>query len=653
LIPVAYVLNGVRFLLVALHTDAVLGEFTISERREKLYQKVDDLDDAYSATLDRIRRQKGNISSLAMATLMWISLAERPLRVNELRHALSVKTGALPSADLDPGRIPSLEILLESCQGLITVDNETSTIRLIHSTLQEYLHARDTTVVFENPHVAIARVCLKYLCFPTVTGLSTTLARAPGDLPFLQYASCHWGSHMKKQFASSLQPLALELLTQYPNHVSANLFLFHQDSLECWRQESWGRVSSEGFSGLHFAACFGITELIIALLEVEVGGVNQQDSAGRTPLLWAAANGHEDVVKLLLAQKGVNADLADKNSGQTPISWASRNGHESVVRLFLARDDVNPDLPSCFVSQQTPLSWASGNGHDGVVKLLLDHGGINPDPRDTSGQTPLSHASENGYGKVVWLLISTKEVMKNTLDGNSRTPLSLAAGNGHEDVVQILLDQPDVNPNLIDRHGRTALSWAAKAGHKSVVKLLFNRAETNPEISDNLWKRPLSLAAEQGHEAIVKVLLSHSQVNPDAADKYGRTPLAYASKGDHTEIIMLLLSRQDVNINSQDRDGQTPLFWAAKNGHAAAVNLLLDRSDVDPNLRENIFDDTPLISAARYGYEEVVKLLLGREDVHVNFVNRSGWTGLSMARASRLSAGIVELMERRSGVMGG
>jgi len=645
---------------VALHTDGVLGEFTISERREKLYQKANDLGDAYSVTLDRIRRQKGNIASLAMAALMWISLAERPLRVNELCHALSVKAGALPSTNLDPGRIPSIEILLGSCQGLITVDNETSTIRLIHSTLKEYLHARNTPVIFENPHVSMAGVCLKYLCFPAVAGLSPTLAKAPGELPFLKYASCHWGDHLKKQFASSLQPLALDLLTQYPNHVSAKLFLSYQDSSDCWRHESWGRVTSQRFSGLHFAACLGITELTITLLEMGVCDVNQQDSMGRTPLIWAGANGNENVVKLLLAQKGINPNLADKNSGQTSLSWAARNGHESVVGLFLARDDVNPDLPAHFVSQQTPLSWASGNGHDGVVKLLLDRGDVNPESKDMSGQTPLSHAAKSGYGKIVQLLINREDVMKDSVDGDSRTPLSLAAGNGHEDVVQILLDQPAVNPNLIDRHGRTALSWAAKAGHKSVVKLLFNRVETNPEIPDNLGKRPLSLAAEHGHDAIVKILLSHSQVNPDAADKYGRTPLAYASSANHVEIMRLLLSRQDVNINSQDRDGQTPLFWATKNGYPAAVNLLLERSDLNPNLRDEVFDETPLISAARPlkpaardKYEAVVKLLLDREDVDVNFVNRSCWTALSAARASELSAEIVELLERRSGVVGG
>jgi ankyrin repeat protein len=47
------------------------------------------------------------------------------------------------------------------------------------------------------------------------------------------------------------------------------------------------------------------------------------------------------VVKLLLEK---NADLESKDDeyGQTPLSWAARNGHEAVVKLLLEKGAEKP-----------------------------------------------------------------------------------------------------------------------------------------------------------------------------------------------------------------------------------------------------------------------------------------------------------------------
>ena len=113
---------------------------------------------AYGSTLERIKAQGGEKTKLAMTTLMWIYHAERPLQVNELRHALAVEIG---STDFDSENAPSIAALLSCCQGLITVDKEASTVRLIHFTVQEYLCAHRE--LFGRPHTVIAEACLTYL----------------------------------------------------------------------------------------------------------------------------------------------------------------------------------------------------------------------------------------------------------------------------------------------------------------------------------------------------------------------------------------------------------------------------------------------------------------------------------------------------------
>jgi len=80
------------------------------------------------------------------------------LKANELCHALGVRIG---SADLDDDNVPSIGTLLACCRGLVAVDKEASTVRLIHFTVQEYIRAH--TELFSSAHSMIAETCLSHL----------------------------------------------------------------------------------------------------------------------------------------------------------------------------------------------------------------------------------------------------------------------------------------------------------------------------------------------------------------------------------------------------------------------------------------------------------------------------------------------------------
>src|SRR5207253_5303062 len=102
--------------------------------RQKLNSMTDGLGlgDAYNATLDRIKGLGGEKARLGMAALMWISHSERPLKADELCHALAVEIG---SANVNTDNVPSMGTLLICCQGLVAVEKEASTILLVHFTL--------------------------------------------------------------------------------------------------------------------------------------------------------------------------------------------------------------------------------------------------------------------------------------------------------------------------------------------------------------------------------------------------------------------------------------------------------------------------------------------------------------------------------------
>jgi len=487
--------------LVSLNIDAILHESTISRRREKLCKMTSGLElgDVYGTTIERIRAQDGDKSRLGMTTLMWISHAERSLRADELCHALAVELG---STDFDVGNIPSMSTLANCCQGLITVDKEASTVRLIHFTLQEYLFSH--LDLFTKPHSAMAEICLTYLNSRQMKALSTDPSSDTQNAPFLQYCSVFWGVHAKRELSDYGRSLALELLKENYGPVSTRLLLAQAKSF--YLRPFY---TPPPFSGLHCASFFGIVEVVAGLMEMGCCDINEADFSGCGPLTWAARNGHEGVVEILLGREDVDPDKP-YDEGRTPLSDAARNGHEGVVEILLGREDVNPDKPDRW--GQTPLSHAVWNRHMVVVKILLGREDVDPDKPDDQGRTPLSYAAWNGYAGVVKILLEREEVDPDKPNRWGGTPLLYAAWNGHAGVVKILLGREEVDPDKPDNFGRAPLSYASRNGHEGVVKILLEREEVDPD-KPNIWGgTPLLYAAWNGHAGVVGVLFYKSSM---------------------------------------------------------------------------------------------------------------------------------------------
>ena len=392
----------------------------------------------------------------------------------------------------------------------------------------------------------------------------------------------------------------------------------------------------EGRTPLSYAAEKG--NVIIARELVDRGSFpNSEDNEHRTPLSYASGAGSYMVTELLLRDNRVSTDNRDI-MGRTPLSWAAANGHDIVVKQLLETD---VDVDAQGASGQTPLSWAAENGHSVVVKQLLK-AGVDVEPEDDSGRTPISWAAANGHTAVVIQLLETGSIEPDARDNYGRTPLSLAADNGHTAAVKLLLETGRVDLNAQDNDGRTPLWWAAESGHSAVVKHLIGAdVDVNPK--DGYGRTPLWSAARSGHTAVVIQLLETDNIDREARDDYGQTPLSLAADNGHAAVVKLLLETGRIDLNAQDKDGRTPLWWAAKSGHTSVVIQLLETAKIDPEARD-IYGRTPLSLAAGSGHVAVVKLLLetGSVDPHAEDNNRR--TPLWFAAQNKYDA-VVKLLQ--------
>jgi ankyrin repeat protein len=534
-----------RFLPAQLHLDSLKGKKSpkaIRTALKALPTGSEAYDSAYKDAMERIEGQLADEEELAKQALSWITCAKRPLTISELEQALAVE---ISESQLDIENLCRVEDIVSICAGLVTIDEESGIIRLVHYTTQEYFE-RTQKRWFPNAETEITIICVTYLSFNEFEG-----GICQNDEEFekrlqlnklYDYATHNWGHHAREAPTSCKG--GIEFLQKQAQVEASSQALM---SVQRWSgDEGYSQAFPKQMTSLHLAAYFGV--LAVARLLLEQGAdVTAAATNGSTPLSYAAESGYEAVVRLLLEQ---GAELEAKDSSSwTPLSLAAWNGHKAVVKLLL---DNKAEVDAKDIVSQTPLLLAARNGHEAVVRLLLEQG-AELEAKDSSSWTPLLLAAQNGHEAVVKLLLDNKAEV-NAKDKHSWTPLSLAARNGHEAAVKLLLDN-EAEVNSKNKHSVTPLLLAAGYGHEAVVKLLLeNEAEVNAK-DKHSWT-PLSLAARNGHKAVVKLLLDN-EAEVDSKDEHSVTPLLLAAGYGHEAVVRLLLE-QGAELEAKDSSSWTP-----------------------------------------------------------------------------------------------
>jgi ankyrin repeat protein len=600
--------NGI-FLLPSLHIRSILDQPTRADVKAALNSISTDLPTAFRSTLDRINGMSTSRRRVAYNTLMWISHARQPLKVDELQHALAVR---LEDRNLDKDNFLSLRTILDSCCGLVEIDKERNIIRLVHKSLEEYLQSQDHDL-FQNADLTIVRTALKYMSFGFLRSMLSVNLRAfeatLKQYPFLHYACTQWGHHARELEVSQYEDLVTPLLTDGAccfsiARVKDSGIPFHRKWLETTR--TWA-FSPGGGAAISLATSFGLTDLIHhIIMQHKVPNLSARNIHGSTPLHEAAILGYDDTADALIAH---GADPLDKNKGKAiPFFLAVSYSRLSMVKTLLkhgrdqldvqckggstslhrAADLGHPELLECLLREgaliaahddrgSTPLHHAALRGHLIITKMLV-LGGALVDVEATNGFTALDEATTAGHTDIAEFLIKNKaDVMHRA--GDRWTPLHRAARGAHVDTVVLLLER---GARILERDlkGNTPLHHAARAGSlETCVQLL----EYDPSFKkqqlvavDHKGETARSVAFYTAHYSISKYLRACEHAVLGTAPSTSNKINLAIEDGDLVEV-QRLLDTEPAALEAPDEDGQPPLHVAVQESQLAIAEALLSR----------------------------------------------------------------------------
>jgi ankyrin repeat protein len=589
-----------------LQIQLVLNQVTKSGVRKALRGIPTELDQLLGDTLLRINRQPPELREMALLTLMWLSCARRPLSTCELQHAVAPRVN---EAQIDPDEdCPPLEVIVESCLGLVTIEHDEGTIRLCHFSLQEYLE-RQRDNLFPQAQTTIAGVCLTYLSYElpgaALVGRGANSWNLPVQvilehLPFLQYAVEHWGYHAKEAPFHAIKELALKfamnvhetirakrILTRHAPYVKQRYrFEYCRVGGDDARPEDLQAKLRKFACGLHFAARLDWPELLECLLEKgsKVNGPDMFDN-NNTALHIAASRGHLQCVNVLLNWE---AKVDRYNlSFDTPLFLAASGGHTQVAGALIRRK-ASMELGSA--DEWTALHKAVDLGYLEMVRLLLSHGA--------------RIAAKTSRGLY---------------------PLHRACGRGHYEIMELLLDH-GASVEAETNDGWTALHGAARSGRKEVVEILLQHG-SNPNLETKEGRTPLHHACRGGHAEIVRLLLAHG-ADPMVKDRHGQYPIHRAAKCDDPHVLKMLLISDPDQLSQRDALSATPLDVAESTGSFAAADFLRHARCSELGLAG--ITKTALELAIEDGDAQLVKVLLD-DGADVNAIKPRAWTALEQA----------------------
>jgi len=377
-----------------------------------------------------------------------------------------------------------------------------------------------------------------------------------------------------------------------------------------------------GVTPLYLAALNGAAPMIERLLDAGADA-NEVGSLGETVLMTVAQTGVVAAADVLL-ERGARVDARENWHGQTALMWAAAEGHPDMLRRLIAAG-AEVDAVSNVVE------WERQNSDEPRAKWL-----------PPGGFTALLLAAREGCTSCIPVLAAAGA----NLDQGTAEDISgvvLALINGHYDTAIALLEAGS-DPNLYDYTGRGALYAAADFNTMPVS----NRPAPDVLPNEHSALDVMRLALERGADPNAQLSAQapyRSKIDRgnDTVLNAGTTALVRAAKSADVPAVKLLLD-YGADVTLTTRSGVNALMIAAGVGTAeqdttgrfkneadiiTTIDLMLEHGlDINAADRNG---RTALHGAALQGFDQVVAALVER-GADLTATDRNGFTPLDTAK---------------------
>lgn len=605
-------LTTFRFLWVFLQIEIIWDTcFTDKEIRSALRSLPKDLEETYQRCMRRIKLDDAR----TVKALIWVSHANRPLHIEELREAVAF---GLHDTKWDGEQLPRIDFILGSCANLITMDLTDYSIHFAHSSMKQFLENFPGYLRGYSPHptgenLHCGEFCVAYLSFSDfalqLDKPRDTIAsvKFPGPFSLAQQAL---GLRFNKRLIGMVDnkprvatlPLKTIRTSPKPDVIK---YRFLNYAIENWalhtkeisvRSPCWDRFQ-------RLATTFN-----------ETWNFHSWVPSGRSMLShihsifgWAVKEQHEPLLKTILPYRRelqLVCNLPLSNDGLPALHVACKLGHKKILKYLLRICDINMTDGL----GNTALHYATMKGHTPIVEHLVCIKTIKLDIRSWSGCTPLWLASSYGHVDILAILLDHKAEFDIT-NHLAQTPLLQAAKNGHLEVVKLLC-LIGANIEHQDSNRKRPINLAFMERHYELVYFLVCQgAKVSAEICNGA--RLLLKASMRGDIEIVESLLATGYLaDTEVTDDEKRTSLSWAAGNGHADVVEKLLLKRAI-VESHDMHGLTPVLWASKNGHDSTLMPLLRllveekyRTDMpeDPQMKGHMLRLSPDSDTGEWGY---------------------------------------------------